>query len=77
MTTSVGVHEAKTHLSRLLERVAAGEEVEITNRGKVVARLVGPGRRTPNLGFDRGNVWIADDFDDLPEDLQRAFEGEE
>src|ERR671926_368360 len=77
MTTSVGVHEAKTHLSRLLERVAAGEEVEITNRGRVVARLVGPARRTPNLGFDRGNVWIADDFDDLPEDLQRAFEGEE
>ena len=50
MTTSVGVHEAKTHLSRLLERVAAGEEVEITNRGKVVARLVGPARRTPNFG---------------------------
>ena len=77
VTTSVGVHEAKTHLSRLLERVAAGEEVEITNRGRVVARLVGPVRRTPNFGFDRGNVWIADDFDDLPEDLQRAFEGEE
>ena len=77
MTTSVGVHEAKTHLSRLLEKVAAGEEVEITNRGKVVARLVGPARRTPNFDFDRGNVWIADDFDELPEDLQRAFEGEE
>jgi prevent-host-death family protein len=78
VTRSVGVHEAKTHLSRLLERVAAGEEIEITNRGRVVARLVGPTRRTPNFGFDRGNVWIADDFDDpLPEELQRAFEGEE
>ncbi|MBB3085585.1 type II toxin-antitoxin system Phd/YefM family antitoxin [Geodermatophilus sabuli] len=78
MTTSVGVHEAKTHLSRLLERVAAGEEVEITNRGRVVARLVGPVRRRPNFGFDRGRVWIADDFDDpLPADLQRAIEGEE
>jgi prevent-host-death family protein len=75
MPVSVGVHEAKTHLSRLLERVAAGEEVEITNRGRVVARLVGPAPRTPNFGFDRGNVWIADDFDDLPEDLQQAFEG--
>ncbi|SEL10590.1 prevent-host-death family protein [Blastococcus sp. DSM 46786] len=75
MTKSVGVHEAKTHLSRLLEAVAAGEEVEITNRGRVVARLVGPRRRTPNFDFDRGRVWIADDFDDpLPEDLQRAFE---
>ena len=78
VTTSVGVHDAKTHLSRLLERVAAGEEVEITNRGRVVARLVGPASRTPNFGFDRGRVWIADDFDDpLPEELQRAFEGEE
>ena len=72
------MHEAKTHLSRLLEKVAAGEEVEITNRGRVVARLVGPARRVPNFGFDRGRVWIADDFDDpLPVDLQRAFEGEE
>jgi prevent-host-death family protein len=76
MTTSVGVHEARTHLSRLLERVAAGDEVEITNRGRVVARLVGPARRTPNSGFDRGRIWIADDFDDpLPEDLQETYEG--
>jgi uncharacterized membrane protein len=36
----------------------------------VVARLVGPARRTPHFDFDRGNVWIADDFDELPEDLQ-------
>jgi hypothetical protein len=43
----------------------------------VVARLVGPVRRTPNFDFDRGRIWVADDFDDLPEDLQRAFEGEE
>lgn len=75
VTNSVGVHEAKTHLSRLIEKVAAGEEVEITNRGRVVARLVGPVRRTPNFGFDRGRIWIADDFDaPLPEDMQRAFE---
>ncbi|MFW3172005.1 type II toxin-antitoxin system Phd/YefM family antitoxin [Geodermatophilus sp. CPCC 206100] len=78
MTTSVEVHEAEKQLTRLLEKVAAGEEVEITDRGRVVARLVGPARRTPNFGFDRGRVWIADDFDDpLPEDLQRALEGED
>lgn len=76
MTMSVGVHEAKTHLSRLLDRVAAGEEVEITKRGRVVARLVDPARGSLNLGFDRGRIWIADDFDaPLPEDLQSAFEG--
>ena len=72
---SVGVHEAKTHLSRLLDRVAAGEEIEITNRGRVVARLIGPERPSVNLGFDRGRIWVADDFDSpLPADLQAAFE---
>lgn len=76
MTTSVGVHAAKTHLSRLLEQVSAGEEVEITNRGRVVARLVGAGRTSPHLGFDRNRIRIADDFDaPLPDDLQSAFEG--
>ncbi len=76
MTKSVGVHEAKTHLSRLLEQVMAGEEIEITNRGRVVARLVGPRRREPGLGFDRGRIRIADDFDaPLPDDLQAAFDG--
>jgi prevent-host-death family protein len=75
MTKSVGVHEAKTHLSRLLEQVAAGAEIEITNRGQVVARLVGPSPRTPRLGFDRDRVRITDDFDaPLPDDLQAAFE---
>lgn len=76
MTSSVGVHEAKTHLSRLLERVAAGEEIEITNRGVVVARLVGPPDRPVNFDVDRGKIWIADDFDaPLPDDLQAMFEG--
>ena len=76
MTTSVGVHEAETHLSRLLERVAAGEEVEITDRGTVVARLVAPADREVHLGLDRGRIWIADDFDaPLPAELQQAFEG--
>lgn len=73
--TSVGVHEAKTHLSRLLERVSAGEEVEITRRGRVVARLVPveppPTRR---FGMDAGRVRVGEDFDaPLPDDLARAF----
>ena len=75
MTRSVGVHEAKTHLSRLLEHVAAGEEVEITNRGRVVARLVAPARPAPNFGFARGQVQVAEDFDArLPDELLAAFE---
>lgn len=78
MTRSVGVHEAKTHLSRLLEAVEDGETVEITNRGRTVARLV-PAERTrkqPNWGWARGQGWVADDFDaPLPDDLQALFEG--
>ena len=76
MTTSVGVHEAKTHLSRLLAIVATGQDVEITNRGVVVARLVAPpAQRQPQLGFDRGRIWIADDFDaPLPDEVQEGFD---
>ncbi len=74
--TTVNVHEAKTHLSRLLERVAAGDEVVIAKAGKPVARLVPmatPGKRP--LGLDAGKVWIADDFDaPLPDDVLDEFE---
>jgi prevent-host-death family protein len=75
------VHEAKTHLSRLLQRVAAGEEVTIARAGKPVARLVAvePEKvKVRPLGFDRGRVWVADDFDaPLPDDLLKAFYGGE
>jgi prevent-host-death family protein len=72
----VGVHEAKTHLSRLLRRVAAGEEVIITNGGRPAARLmpIGVSERR-EVGFDRGIVDVPDDFDDpLPDDIVRDFE---
>jgi prevent-host-death family protein len=63
---SVNVHEAKTHLSRLLARVAAGEEIVISKRGRPVARLVPavpvPTRRAP--GAWAGKIDMADDFDD-------------
>ena len=73
----VSVHEAKTHLSRLLRRIASGEEVTILRSGTPVARLI-PIREKPlrQLGLDAGKVRIADDFDDpLPEDLLESFEG--
>jgi prevent-host-death family protein len=76
MTKSVGVHEAKTHLSRLLEDVAAGEEIVITRRGEAVASLV-PARRTSvrRLGVDRGRFVVPEDFDaSLPDDLLASFE---
>ena len=72
----VGVHEAKTHLSRLLRRVAAGEEIVITSGGRPVARLVPidspPARQ---FGFDRGVLVVPDDFDaPLPEGVLDGFE---
>ena len=75
----VNIYEAKTHLSRLLQRVAAGEEVTIARSGVPVARLVAlePKAKRP-LGFARGEIWIADDFDaPLPDDLLAAFYGGE
>ena len=63
---SVNIHEAKTHLSRLLARVAAGEEIVISKRGRPVARLIPagpvPARRSP--GAWAGKIEMTDDFDD-------------
>lgn len=72
----VNVHEAKTHFSRLLARVAAGEEIIIAKAGKPIAKLV-PAEKTPGkrqLGIDEGKIWIAEDFDELPADLLVEFE---
>ncbi len=74
---TVNVHEAKTHLSRLLERVATGEQIVIAKAGRPVARLVPIGTATGEreLGRDRGQVWTSEDFDaPLPDDLLREFE---
>jgi prevent-host-death family protein len=76
MTKSVGVHEAKTHLSRLLDDVAAGEEVVITRRGEEIASLVPRRPKKRQLGLDKGRFVVPENFDDpLPDDLLDAFEG--
>lgn len=68
----IGMHEAKTQLSKLVERAEAGEEIVITRHGQPAARLV-PERRGQGFaslaGSWRGRVRIADDFDELPDDL--------
>lgn len=75
--TQINVHQAKTHLSRLLVRVAAGETIVIARSGKPVARLVPFDADCTNRvpGLDRDHVHIRSDFDDpLPADLLDEFE---
>ncbi|MDL2335666.1 MAG: type II toxin-antitoxin system prevent-host-death family antitoxin [Chloroflexota bacterium] len=75
----VNIHEAKTQLSRLVDRAAAGEEITIARAGKPVAKLVryqSPvERRTP--GAWRGQVWLAPDFDATDEQTISLFEDSE
>lgn len=74
--TQFGMHEAKTNLSRLVERVEAGEDIVIARNGKPVARLVpvaGVTSLAAARGAWRGRVRIADDFDELPVDIAEAF----
>jgi prevent-host-death family protein len=76
--TEVNIHEAKTHFSRLLSRVAAGEEIIISRAGKPIARLIAlrrPKGKRP-LGMDKGSFIVPGDFDSpLPDDVLAAFEG--
>jgi prevent-host-death family protein len=74
--TRVGMHEAKSQLSKLVERVEAGEEIVITRRGEPAARLVpehGSGGFASLAGAWRGQVKISDDFDELPEDVAESL----
>ncbi len=77
MVKTVNVHEAKTHLSRLLAEVEGGAEVVIARGGRPVARLLpfDSPKRDRVLGADRGLVRIAEDFDaPLPESVIAEFE---
>ena len=72
----VNVHEAKTHLSRLLERVERGEEIVIARAGKPVAKLIPlePIPRRRAMGLYKGQIWMSDDFDDpLPWQIFPGF----
>jgi prevent-host-death family protein len=75
MTKSVGVHEAKTHLSRLIALAGAGEEITITRRGEAVAKLVPVSGARRRFGLDRDRFDVPEDFDaPLPDEVVTAFE---
>ncbi len=71
----VSIHEAKTHLSRLLARVEAGEEIVIARAGRPIARLVAVERSDRRLfGRDAGLFEVPEDFDaPLPNEIQEGF----
>jgi prevent-host-death family protein len=76
----VNIHEAKTHLSRLVDEAAQGEGIVIARAGKPVARLVAAESHTnvPRPGLLKGVLEIADDFDaPLPDDILAGFDGRE
>ena len=75
------ISEAKASLSKLIEKVLKGQEVIIGKAGKPVAKLV-PYElesipRELGIGNWHGQIWLADDFDDLPVDILQRFTGEE
>ena len=76
--STVNIHEAKTHFSKLVDAAMRGEETVIAKSGKPAARLVPikPVKSARKPGFLKGKIKIAADFDaPLPDDLLDAFEG--
>jgi len=75
---TVNIHEAKTHLSKLLQHVKMGDEVLICKAGEPLAKLVplAPLQKR-QAGALAGKMWVADDFDEMPEELKKYFGMEE
>ncbi len=75
---TVNVYEAKTRLSQLLDLAASGEEVIIARAGKPMAKLIAYriDQRPRKPGYWKGKIKISKDFKELPENLSRAFRGE-
>lgn len=74
--TIVGIHEAKTNLSKLLKRVEAGEEIVVARGGEPVAKIVAysaPPKKPRVPGSMKGKIWMAPDFDELPAEVAEAF----
>ncbi len=77
MTTTVNLHEAKTHFSKLIERVRRGEEIIVAKAGKPVAKLlpIAQGAQVRVPGSARGRITLSADFDaPLPDDVVDSFE---
>ena len=77
MAEVVNMHQAKSSLSRLVERALAGEDVVIARNGEALVRLVPIAKRQePRIpGRSKGHIWIAPDFDRMTEEELQDWEG--
>lgn len=76
MEHQINIHEAKTQMSKLVERAQGGEEIIIAKAGKPVARIVPLEKVKRKLGLLDGKIKIPDDFNDaLPDEILAQFEG--
>lgn len=72
----VSSRQLRSNLSALLKAARQGDEIVITSRGEEIARLVPPVQKAPRqLGLLKGQIWMAPDFDETPEDIIDAMEG--
>jgi prevent-host-death family protein len=79
MATIINIHEARTHLSRIVEEMAAGKEIVIAKAGKPMARLlpIEPSVTKKHLGQLKGKIKIPPDFNKpLPASILRQFDGD-
>ena len=75
----VNMHKAKTNLSKLVEKALQGEEVVIAKSGKPLVQIVPlkqEEKKNRKGGLWKGKVWMSPDFDKWPDDIQKAFDGE-
>jgi len=76
MENQINIHEAKTQMSKLVDRAQSGEEFIIAKAGKPVARLAPLGKVKRKLGILNGKIQVPDNFNEpLPEEVLAGFEG--
>ena len=75
---TINIHQAKTQLSKLIEKTQKGEDVIIAKAGKPVAKLIAYKEplKPRKLGLWKGKVWVADDFDEESEEINELFYGD-
>jgi len=69
----VNVHHAKTHLSKLLAEVEKGQEIIVARDGEPIAKIVPFKKNRMTFGDLKGKIWMADDFDELPDELLKEW----